>query len=250
MAAILQAFMNGEWVEIPALQGEDGFSPTVTVADEGDKITITVKDKSGEKSISYEKGAGDMKKTVYDADGDGVVDQAKSAATAESAAQAADAEKLGGELPSAYRLKKDAIDYKTEVKNTPIVLDELQENSVNPVSGKAVAGYVSGKLETLNVIDLDSFTVSFPAAGWTQEPGLEWEVYQQLAPVEGIAYTDYLNYDINLPYNPEPRAALLEAWAGLIGISIVDGSGLLARFAPAPTVDMHITFTRTRKNTQ
>ena len=247
MAAILQAFMNGKWVEIPALQGEDGFSPTVTVADEGDKITITVEDKNGKKTISYAKGGGDMLKSVYDADGDGVVDQAKSATTAETATNA---EKLGNALPSAYRLKKDAIDYKTEVKNTPVVLNELQENSVNPVSGKAVAGYVSGKLETLNVIDLDSFTVSFPAAGWAQEPGLEWEVYQQLAPVEGIAYTDYLNYDINLPYNPESRAALLEAWAGLIGISIVDGSGLLARFAPAPTVDMHITFTRTRKNTQ
>ena len=247
MAAILQAFMNGKWVEIPALQGEDGYSPTVTVADEGDKISITVKDKNGEKTISYAKGAGDMKKAVYDADGDGVVDQAKSATKAE------DADKLGNELPSAYRKKADQIDYLTELKNKPTIptVDTaVTAGSTNAVSGGAVKTYVDGKLETLNVIDLDSFTVSFPAAGWAQEPGLEWEVYQQLVEAEGIAQTDFLNYDINLPYNPDTRTALLEAWAGLIGISIVDGSGLLARFAPAPTVDMHITFTRTRKNTQ
>lgn len=140
MAAILQAFMNGRWVEIPALQGKDGFSPTVTVADEGDKITITVKDKNGEKSISYAKGAGDMLKSVYDTDGDGVVDQAESATKAE------DADKLGGELPSAYRKKEDQIDYLTEVNNKPTVDTEVTAGSANAVSSGAVKTYVDGKV--------------------------------------------------------------------------------------------------------
>lgn len=146
MAAILQAFINGKWVEIPALQGEDGYSPTVTVADEGDKISITVKDKNGEKTISYAKGAGDMLKSVYDADGDGVVDQAKSATTAETATNA---EKLGNELPSAYRKTADQIDYLTEVQNKPTIDTAVTEGSGNAVSGGAVKTYVDGKVGDL-----------------------------------------------------------------------------------------------------
>lgn len=143
MAAILQAFMNGKWVEIPALQGEDGYSPTVTVADEGDKISITVQDKNGEKTISYAKGGGDMLKSVYDTDGDGVVDQAESATKAE------DADKLGGALPSAYRKKADQIDYLTDVTNKPTIDTAVTANSANAVSSGAVKTYVDGKVGDL-----------------------------------------------------------------------------------------------------
>lgn len=263
-------------------KGDQGVSPTVTVSKTGKVTTVTITDKDGTKTFYINdgvdgEGAGDMLKSTYDADGDGVVDKAESATyatnagiasransaasadTAQSATNATNAvnaenaSKLGNELPSAYRKTADQIDYLTELQNKPTiptVETSVTAGSANAVSSGAVKTYVDGKLETLNVIDLDSFNVSFPATGWTQEPGLEWEVYQQLVPVEGIAYTDYLSYDINLPYNPETREALLQAWAGLISISIVDGSGLLARFGTAPTVDMSIAFNRTRKNTQ
>lgn len=262
MAAILRVKKDGEWIDIPALVGEDGFSPTVAVEDTGDQITITVKDKNGEKATSYGKGAGDMLKSVYDTDGDGKVDKAKladsaisasSAASAEYASSAANAAKLGGLEPSAYRKTADQIDYTYEIKNLPTIPSvppvdtEVTAGSGNPVSGGAVKTYVDGKVTGLDVLDLDEFTVTFPASGWTEEPDTSWPVFYQMVQVAGVVDGDFLNYDVNVPYNPENRAAILEAWAELVSISIVDGVGLIARFGEAPTMDLHITFHRTRK---
>ena len=53
------------------------------------------------------KGAGDMLKATYDADNDGKVDVAKHAETADSATNADDAAKLGGQSPEYYAKASD-----------------------------------------------------------------------------------------------------------------------------------------------
>ena len=45
--SILNIKKDGEWVEIPYLKGEDGYSPTATVVKDGNKSTLTVTDKNG-----------------------------------------------------------------------------------------------------------------------------------------------------------------------------------------------------------
>lgn len=257
MAAILQAFMNGKWVEIPALQGEDGFSPTVTVADEGDKITITVEDKNGEKSISYAKGGGDMLKSVYDGDGDGVVDQAERATTATTATKAADADKLGGELPSAYRKKADQIDYQSEIKNKPTIptVDTaVTAGSANAVSGGAVKTYVDGKETALQTgIDarptMQKLLIMFPTGGWYNE--VDAGIWFKTVSVDAYGNaldlndaTDELFVDVKIPnlYKDEVRAA----WAELRDFEITE-DGLRANFFAEPTVNITIDAVRLRK---
>ena len=72
--------------------GADGVSPTVTVSREGKTVTVTITDRDGAKAFTLSDGAdgqgsGDMLQSAYDADGDGVVDNAK---------------KLDGKAPSYY----------------------------------------------------------------------------------------------------------------------------------------------------
>ena len=72
--------------------GADGVSPTVDVSKSGKITTITITDAQGAHTATIHDGAdgsgtGDMLKATYDADGDGVVD---------------DAERLGGQLPTYY----------------------------------------------------------------------------------------------------------------------------------------------------
>ena len=72
--------------------GADGISPTVTVSRAGKIVTVTITDKDGKKTFTLSDGAdgqgsGDMLQSTYDADGDGVVDNAK---------------KLDGKAPSYY----------------------------------------------------------------------------------------------------------------------------------------------------
>lgn len=72
--------------------GADGVSPTVTVSRAGKIVTVTITDKDGKKTFTLSDGAdgqgsGDMLQSAYDADGDGVVDNA---------------EKLGGNEPAYY----------------------------------------------------------------------------------------------------------------------------------------------------
>lgn len=134
MAAILQAWMNGQWVDIPAIKGKDGFSPIVKLERDEEKIIIAITDAEGEKTVTLPKGEGDMKKSVYDTDNNGSVDNA---------------DKLGGEEPSAYRKAADQIDYDTEIKNKPVIVNTVGEYS-NAVSSKAVKTYVDEKINTLN----------------------------------------------------------------------------------------------------
>ena len=73
-------------------KGDDGVSPTISVSKSGKITTITIVDAEGTHTATINDGAdgsgtGDMLAATYDADGDGIVD---------------DAEKLGGQLPSYY----------------------------------------------------------------------------------------------------------------------------------------------------
>lgn len=94
---------DGEFVDIPALvgpAGPAGVSPTVSVSKTGKVTTITIVDAEGTHTATINDGAdgssgsgtGDMLAATYDADGDGIVD---------------DAEKLGGQLPSYYAKAAD-----------------------------------------------------------------------------------------------------------------------------------------------
>ena len=62
--------------------GADGVSPTVTVSRAGKIVTVTITDKDGAKTFTLSDGAdgqgsGDMLQSAYDADGDGIVDNAQ-----------------------------------------------------------------------------------------------------------------------------------------------------------------------------
>ena len=94
---------DGEFVDIPALvgpAGPAGVSPTVSVSKTGKVTTITIVDAAGTHTATINDGAdgssgsgtGDMLAATYDADGDGIVD---------------DAEKLGGQLPGYYAKAAD-----------------------------------------------------------------------------------------------------------------------------------------------
>jgi hypothetical protein len=91
---------DGEFVDIPALvgpAGPAGVSPTVSVSKTGKVTTITIVDAEGTHTATINDGAdgtgaGDMLAATYDADGDGIVD---------------DAEKLGGQLPGYYAKAAD-----------------------------------------------------------------------------------------------------------------------------------------------
>lgn len=77
--------------------GADGISPTVEVSKSGKITTITIVDAAGTHTATINDGAdgsgtGDMVRATYDADDDGIVD---------------DAERLGGQLPDYYAKAAD-----------------------------------------------------------------------------------------------------------------------------------------------
>ena len=104
MSAILQVRgEDGQFIDIPALvgppgaDGTDGVSPTVSVSKSGKITTITIVDAEGTHTATINdgadgSGAGDMVRATYDANENGIVD---------------DAEKLGGQLPSYYAKASD-----------------------------------------------------------------------------------------------------------------------------------------------
>ena len=56
--SILNIKKDGEWVEIPYLKGEDGYSPTATVEKVGKVATITITDKNGTTTATIKDGEG------------------------------------------------------------------------------------------------------------------------------------------------------------------------------------------------
>ena len=47
---------SGEWVEVPALQGQPGFSPLATVTKDGTTATISITDANGTTSTTISDG--------------------------------------------------------------------------------------------------------------------------------------------------------------------------------------------------
>ena len=110
--------------QLAALKGEpgnDGVSPTITESKSGKVTTVTVTDATGTHSFTINDGAdgggsGDMSKATYDADGDGIVDDAAKlggvaanqyALKTDIPNKAADSDKLGGVAANQYALKTD-----------------------------------------------------------------------------------------------------------------------------------------------
>lgn len=95
-----------------------------------------------------ELGYGDMMKATYDADGDGVVDNADHANTADNATKAADADKLGGQAPNFY----------AAASAIPTKVGQLDNDAGYLTSHQDI----SGKLDTNG--DGKEVTVTFTAA--------------------------------------------------------------------------------------
>ena len=64
--SILNIKKDGEWVEIPYLKGEDGYSPTATVVKNGNKSTLTVTDKNGTTTVDILDGEGSGTSIIED----------------------------------------------------------------------------------------------------------------------------------------------------------------------------------------
>lgn len=198
MAAILKVYKDGEWIDIPAVKGADGVSPKVDVTDDGEKITIKVTDAEGEKSISYGKGSGDMLKSTYDKNGNGKVDAAENAD---------DADRLGGELPEAYRKKADKI-----------ALADVE-----------------------NALAKDWLTGTFPASGWAENGG-NWV---QTIAADLNPETDDVQIDIDLPTG-EGKQEALDAWSNLYDFEMGNQT-LTAKWFEKPEVDITVKILRWRE---
>lgn len=109
------------------VDGKDGISPTVKIGKVGKVTTITITDATGAHTATINDGvdgtgAGDMLTSVYDIDGDGIVDSADNAGKLggveadkyalktdipEVSEKASDSDKLGGVAADQYALKTD-----------------------------------------------------------------------------------------------------------------------------------------------
>lgn len=136
-------------------QGPAGVSPTVEISKTGKVTTITITDATGPHTATINdgadgSGAGDMVRATYDANENGIVD---------------DAEKLGGQLPAYYASAADLAakadsaaladvafsgDYDDLINlptiPEPVTIDsQITENGQNPVTGGAIYTALAGK---------------------------------------------------------------------------------------------------------
>ena len=135
---------------------------------------------------------GDMRKTTYDTDKNGVVD---------------DAEKLGGELPEAYRKKADKI-----------ALADVE-----------------------NALTKDWLTGTFPASGWAENGG-NWV---QTIAADLNPETDDVQIDIALPAG-EGKQEALDAWSNLYDFEMGNQT-LTAKWFEKPEVDITVKILRWRE---
>ena len=137
--------------------GADGISPTVEVNKTGKVTTITITDATGPHTATINdgadgSGAGDMVRATYDADDDGIVD---------------DAERLGGQLPAYYAsaadlaAKADSASLAAvatsgsynDLTDKPNIAEEIDvdttitEGGANPVTGGAIFDALEGKVD-------------------------------------------------------------------------------------------------------
>ena len=101
--------------------GQDGVSPTVEISKSGKVTTIAITDTQGTHTATINDGAdgegsGDMLKATYDADADGVVDNAA---------------KLGGQLPAYYA----AADHTHAAYQTQSITDSAGYYATDTVEG-------------------------------------------------------------------------------------------------------------------
>ena len=163
---------------------------------------------------------GDMKKSVYDADGDGIVD---------------DAEKLGGQLPSYYA---KVADLNNKADKTYV---DGQISTVNTlIAAKADTTYVNtelGKKATSN-----NFTATIPTTGWSSSAP-----YTNTVTVSGILASDS-NFPVSPVYSDtlSTRTAQLEAWGKVTMIVAGDNSITVTCDEEIPTTAIPIQITVVR----
>lgn len=73
---------NNEWESVPVINGENGVSPTITTSKVGKETTLTITDVNGTHTATIldgidGTGSGDMTKSVYDTNNNGIVDNAE-----------------------------------------------------------------------------------------------------------------------------------------------------------------------------
>lgn len=194
--------------------GTNGVSPTITSSKQGKVTTVTVTDASGDHSFQIRDGAdgsgtGDMLKSTYDEDDDGIVDEA---------ATANDALKLGGVLPSGYALA-DHTHTIANVTGLQAALDEKATDSQittlqTSINEKAAKAYYTATLET----------------AWTGSDA----PYTQTVNVPGLLATDKPVVDVEASAIPATAEAELTAFGKIYRIETADGQ-LTAYASDAPT---------------
>ena len=200
-------------------QGPAGVSPTVEVSKTGKVTTITITDATGPHTATINdgadgSGAGDMVRATYDANENGIVD---------------DAERLGGQLPAYYASAADLAakadssalaavatsgDYEDLINlptiPEPITVDsQITENGQNPVTGGAIYTALAGKADAGDIpagLLQSAFhgTVSLLSTGWTQGDD-DW--YSQTVTATGVTATAI----VYVAFHPDSRSAFLDA---------------------------------------
>lgn len=200
-------------------QGPAGVSPTVEISKTGKVTTITITDATGPHTATINdgadgSGAGDMVRATYDANENGIVD---------------DAEKLGGQLPSYYAkasdlaAKADSADLsavatsgsyndlsdKPTIPPAMTVDTTITEGGTNPVTGGAIYTALAGKADAGDIpagLLQSAFhgTVSLLSTGWTQGDD-DW--YSQTVTATGVTATAI----VYVAFHPDSRSAFLDA---------------------------------------
>ena len=200
-------------------QGPAGVSPTVEISKSGKVTTITITDATGPHTATINdgadgSGAGDMVRATYDANENGIVD---------------DAERLGGQLPSYYAKASDLaakadsaaladvatsgsyndLDDKPTIPTPVTVDDTITEGGQNPVTGGAIYTALAGKADAGDIptgLLQSAFhgTVSLLSTGWTQGDD-DW--YSQTVTATGVTATAI----VYVAFHPDSRSAFLDA---------------------------------------
>lgn len=200
-------------------QGPAGVSPTVEISKTGKITTITITDATGTHTATINDGAdgsgtGDMVRATYDANENGIVD---------------DAEKLGGQLPAYYAKASDLaakadstalavvatsgsysdLTDKPTIPSPVTVDTTIAEGGANPVTGGAIYTALAGKADAGDIpagLLQSAFhgTVSLLSAGWTQGDD-DW--YSQTVTATGVTATAI----VYVAFHPDSRSAFLDA---------------------------------------
>ena len=169
------------------------------------------------------KGAGDMKKSVYDADGDGVVDNAK---------------KLDGRTLAQFAPAQHSHDMSQVIGLSSALMgkaDAAHSHEIADVNGLQAA--LDGKATAA------LYTLTLPSTGWTGDAA----PYAQEVAVTGITAADTPLVDIVQTGTEATDEPMREAWG--VVTRIVAGAGKLTAYASEKsTVDVPIQLKVVRNN--